>query len=95
MGMARMQIVDLSATHQVCDWLAWGPHIRWDARENELDTVGCWIDYLTDCLGFRLIVEYDNDYTTIDGYTVEDDWSIGFYVYLRALGASSGDVFGR
>ena len=65
------------------------------ARENELDTVGCWIDYLTDCLGFRLIVEYDNDYTTIDGYTVEDDWSIGFYVYLRALGASSGDVFGR
>ena len=94
MGMARMQLIDLSVTHQVCDWLAWGPCVRWDVRENELDTIGCWIDYLTDCLGFRLLVEYDNDYTTIDGYEVEDNWSIGFYIYLRAFGANN-DVIVR
>lgn len=93
MGMARMQVITLSATHQVCDWLAWGPHVRWDARENELDTIGCWIDYLTDCLGFRLLVEYENDYMTLDGYTIDDDWSIGFYIYLRAFGSDSGNVF--
>ena len=92
-GMARMQIVDLSFSHQVCDWLAWGPQVRWDARANELDTAGCWIDYLTDCLGFRFLVEYDNDFTTIDGYRRDDDWTFGFYVYLRAFGADSGNIF--
>lgn len=93
LSMAKMQVIDVSATHQVCDWLAWGPHVRWDAREGEVDTIGCWIDYLTDCLGFRFIVEYDNEYTTIDGYTQEDDWSFGFYIYLRAFGSDSGNVF--
>ena len=61
----------------------------------ELDAIGCWIDYLTDCLGFRLIVEYDNDYTRIDGSEYEDDWSIGFYVYLRAFGSDTGNVLVR
>ncbi len=93
LNMARMQMIDLTVTHQVFDWLAWGPHVRWDVRAGELDTAGCWIDYLTDCLGFRLLVEYDNEYTTIDGYRHEDDWSIGFYVYLRAFGADSGNIF--
>lgn len=93
LGRAHLQMIDLSFSHQVCDWLAWGPHLRWDARAGELDTVGCWIDYLTDCLGFRLLVEYDNDFTTIDGYQYEDDWTIGFYVYLRAFGSDSGNIF--
>ena len=93
LNLARFQMVDVSATHQVCDWLAWGPHVRWDLREGELDTVGMWVDYLTDCLGFRFIVEYDNEYTTIDGYRQEDDWSFGFYVYLRATGAAADSVF--
>ena len=93
MEMAKLHMIDLGFTHHVCDWLEWGPHIRWDARDNELDTVGTWIDYLTDCLGFRLILEYDNDYTTIDGYKRDDDWSIGFYIYLRAFGPASGNVF--
>lgn len=95
MNMAHMETVDFSATHQVCDWLAWGPHVRWDVRDGELDTAGCWIDYLTDCLGFRLIVEYDNDYVTVDGYRHDDDWSVGFYVYLRAFGADGDNVFVR
>ena len=95
MNLARFQMIDLSFTHQVCDWLAWSPHVRWDARVGELDAIGCWIDYLTDCLGFRLIVEYDNDYTRIDGSEYEDDWSIGFYVYLRAFGSDTGNVLVR
>ena len=93
MNMAHWELVDLSIRHQVFDWLAWGPHVRWDAREGELDTAGCWIDFLTDCLGFRLILEYDNEYETVDGYKSDDDWSIGFYIYLRAFGADSDNVF--
>ncbi len=93
MDMADLHMIDFGFTHHVCEWLEWGPHLRWDARANELDTVGTWIDYLTDCLGFRLLVEYENEYETIDGYTREDDWSVGFYVYLRAFGPESGSVF--
>jgi len=93
MDMARIHMVDVGFTHHVCDWLEWGPHMRWDIRTSELDTVGTWIDYLTDCLGFRLILEYDNEFETIDGYKREDDWSIGFYIYLRAFGPQSGSVF--
>ena len=93
LNMAYMEMVDVEVSHQVCDWLAWGPHLRWDVRDGELDSVGAWIDYLTDCLGFRLMVEYDNEYTTLDGSRCDDDWSIGFFIYLRAFGADSGDLF--
>ena len=93
LGMTHLQMIELTAVHDVCDWLAWGPHVRWDLRAGELDAVGTWIDYLTDCLGFRLLLEYDNEYTTIDGYKRESDWSIGFYIYLRAFGADSGNIF--
>ena len=67
--------------------------MRWDIKENELDSVGAWFDYLTDCLGFRLQVAYDNEYTRIDGYTREADWDIGFYIYLRALGPEATNFF--
>lgn len=88
-----IHMVDVDFEHKICEWLAWGPHMRWDIRANELDTIGAWIDYLTDCLGFRLLLEYNNEYTTLDGYRREDDWSIGFYVYLRCFGAESGNIF--
>ena len=88
MNLARMRILDLSAEYQVCDWLAVGPHMRWDVRDNELDTVGFWVDYLTDCLGFRFFFEYENDFRTIYGYHYDDDYSVGFYIYLRAFGPS-------
>ena len=92
-GYAQFHLVELSCEHKVCDWLAWGPMIRWDLNEQELDSVGGWIDYMTDCLGFRFMVEFENDYTTIDGYRWGDDWSFGFYIYLRCFGPDSGDVF--
>ena len=56
-----------------------------------MDRIGSWFDYLTDCLGFRFIVEYVNSYTRIDGYERTDDWSFGFYIYLRAFGADSSN----
>ena len=89
LNFARFQYVELGFENQPLDWFAWGPFLRWDIRENELDSIGTWFDYLTDCLGFRFMVEYENSYTRIDGYEHGDDWSFGFYVYLRAFGAGS------
>ena len=94
-GEAYFHIVEVGCEQTVFDWLAWGPRLRWDLRENEVDSVGTWIDYLTDCLGFRFQVEYENSYTTFDGYHQGDDWSFGFYIYLRCFGADSGNIFGR
>ena len=93
LNYAKMQFVNVGFEHQPLDWLAWGPFVRWDIRENELDSVGTWIDYLTDCLGFRLIVEYENSYYRIDGYEHGDDWSVGFYIYLRAFSEDSHNFF--
>ena len=89
----KMQYVNVGFENQPLDWFAWGPYMRWDIRENELDGVGSWFDYLTDCLGFRFIVEYQNSYTRIDGHERDEDWSFGFYVYLRAFGPDSCNVF--
>jgi hypothetical protein len=36
------------------------------------------------------MVGYENDYTNITGYEYDSDVSIGFYIYLRAFGPSSG-----
>ena len=93
-GEARYHMVDVGFEHTVCDWLAWGPFLRWDLQDCELDSVGTWIDYLTDCLGFRLMVQYENSFTTFDGYPQGESWSFGFYIYLRCFGADSGNVFG-
>lgn len=93
-GEARFHLAEIGAEQTICDWLAWGPTVSWDLRENELDRVGAWIDYLTDCLGFRFMVQYENSYATFDGYKRDDDWSFGFYVYLRCFGSDAGGMFG-
>ena len=90
---AKLHLIHAGFEHQVCDWLAWGPYIRWDLRQNELDGIGSWFDFLTDCLGFRFLVEYNNSYMRVDGYERKEDWSFGFYIYLRAFGADSGGTF--
>jgi lipopolysaccharide assembly outer membrane protein LptD (OstA) len=82
-------IISTGFRHDVCDWFAWAPFIRWDARCNELDEVGAWFDYLTDCLGFRLTLNYINSIRRVDGSKSESDFDIVFAVYLRALGAGS------
>ena len=78
---------------QPFDWFAWSPFVRWDLRDGELDTVGGWIDYLTDCLGFRLLLEYQNSYVRIDGREHDEDYKVGFFIYLRAFGADSANIF--
>ena len=94
-GEASFHIIEIGAEQTICEWLAWGPTLRWDLRENELDSVGAWIDYLTDCLGFRFTVQFENSFTMFDGYEYEKDWSFGFYVYLRCFGADAGNLFSR
>ena len=87
--------VRLGFTQEVCDWLVWSPYVRWDCREGELDEIGGWIDYLTDCLGFRLQVSYENEYSLygVDNVTWGDEWRVGFFVYLRAFGPNGSDLF--
>ena len=94
LNRAYFHYVHVGFTQQPIDWFAWSPFVRWDIKENELDSIGAWLDYLTDCLGFRLLLEYDNECTRIDGYRRKEDWSVGFYIYLRALGADGANIFG-
>lgn len=86
-------MVRVSAEWQPLDWFKFGPQACWDLREGELEDVGCFFDYLTDCLGFRFMINYRNTYITYDGYEHDDDWSFGFLIYLRALGEDSAQIF--
>ena len=88
------EFVEAGFEHEICDAVVWSPYIRWDCREGEFDEVGAWIDFRTDCLGFRFNVSYENDFKRVDGSTYDHDWSCGFFIYLRALGPSSGNPFG-
>ena len=90
---AKTHSVEVGFRQTVCDWLQWSPFLRWDLREKEFDSVGAWVDYLTDCLGFRWLIEYENGYRTVDGYLRKNDFSVGFYIYLRAFGADSNNIF--
>ncbi len=91
----KFQMASLGFTYQPCDFLRFSPYVRWDVREGELDAVGGWLDLLTDCLGFRFYGEYENEYTTIDGYENDEDFRFGFYIYIRALGADNGGIYSR
>lgn len=91
---AKYSYLGFELEHEICDAVAWGPFIRWDMRENELDEVGAWLDLRTDCLAFRFSVSYENDYMRIDGSEYDHDWSFSMGVYLRAFGADAGSMFG-
>lgn len=82
-------IVRFGFEHTVCDWFAWSPFVRWDARCNELDETGAWFDFLTDCLGFRFVLNYENGIRRIDGSKNGSDFEVVFAIYLRTLGAGS------
>ena len=91
---AHFQYFEVGFEHEICDAVVWSPFVRWDFRENEIDEIGTWIDYRTDCLGFRFSMSYENDYLRVDGSEYDHDWSFGFFIYLRALGPSAGSPFG-
>ena len=87
---ARYQLLDLSCEYELCDQIAMGPYLEWDFREGEFDEVGAWIDYRTDCLGFRLILSHEFEYDRIDYSTRDDDTRVEFLIYLRAFGPDFG-----
>ena len=86
---AKSSIARIGFEHGICDWLAWGPYIRYDCRRGEVDEIGTWVDLMTDCLAFRVQFEYENDYRRIDGSHHDDDVRMVFFIYLRAFGPSS------
>ena len=90
---SRLSYLDVGFEHEVCDAFAWGPFVRWDCHDGELDEIGTWFDLRTDCLGFRFSVSYEKEYRRIDWSKSSDDWRCGFFVYLRALGPGSGSPF--
>ncbi len=91
---AQYSYVGLELEHELCDAIAWGPFFRWDARENELDEAGAWLDFRTDCLAFRFSLSYENEYMRIDGSEYDHNWNFCFGVYLRALGPDAGSMIG-
>ena len=93
-SFAHFSYVELGCEYDLCDPVAVGPYIRWSVDEDDLEEIGSWIDYRTDCLGFRLQVAYAHDYKRIDGSEYEHDWRVGFFVYLRAFGPNWGSVLG-
>ena len=92
-NMIKCHYAVVGFTQKPIDWFQWSPFVRWDMRDNELDSIGGWFDFLTDCLGFRIQVDYMNEYTFSTGYVRQEDYSIGFYIYLRAFGADANSLF--
>ena len=86
---AKSSIARVGFEHGICDWLAWGPYLRYDCRRGEVDEIGTWVDIMTDCLAFRVQFEYENDYRRLDGSHHDDDVRVVFFIYLRAFGPSS------
>lgn len=84
---------EVGFTHQPIDWFRYSPYVRWDIDENELDRIGTSFDFLTDCLGFRFYVEYENDYIYVDGYKYEHEFNFGFQIFLRAFGDGDRAMF--
>ena len=82
-------ILSLGFTHQPCEWFAWSPLVRWDARRNELEEAQVWFDYLIDCIGFRLTMNYRPSFVCVDNSKYRSDFEVGFAIYLRAIGPSS------
>ena len=85
LGVAHLTMVDIGFEHEICDAIAWGPF-----RDNVIDRVGGWIDYRLDCLGFRFFMAYENEYELLDSTKYDREFNIGFMIYLRAFGPSSG-----
>lgn len=89
MNRAYIHTIEVGATHRPLTWLQYSPFIRWDVNERKTERIGGWIDYLTDCLGYRFIVTHTPAWERIDGYTYRKNWNVEFLIYLRAMGADS------
>lgn len=82
-------VISVGFRHDVCDWLAWSPYVRFEARRSDVEEAGVWVDFLTDCLGYRVKLSHEDRFRRMDGSKSSSDDSITFYIYLRALGPGS------
>ncbi|MDR2849353.1 MAG: hypothetical protein LBW77_02260, partial [Verrucomicrobiota bacterium] len=71
-------------THDVNDAWSWSVYTRYDLRRDELDEVGCFLQYRLDCLVFQLRTAYVNSFERIDGTERKDDVRIALMMWLRA-----------
>ena len=85
----RFQYAMAGFENQPLDWFAWSPFIRYEARRSQVDEVGVWFDFLTDCLGYRIEFSHEDGYRRIDGSKTESDDRVTFFIYLRAMGPGS------
>ena len=91
----KLSYVQLSIEHDICDMFAWGPYISYDCDAQELDEIGTWFDWRTDCLGFRFYASHQTSYARVDGSKYLADNRFGFFLYLRALGPTGATPFGE
>jgi lipopolysaccharide assembly outer membrane protein LptD (OstA) len=64
-----------------------------DIDEGDIAEVGSWLDYRTDCLGFRFMLSYETEYERVDFSEEKSDFRFGFFIYLRALGPDAANPF--
>ena len=83
-------VIELGFEHEIPgDFLAWAPYIRWDVRRNDIEETGVRIDFLTDCIGYRIAYVHEDSYTRIDGSRESSEDRVMLYIFLRALGEGS------
>lgn len=58
---------------------------RYEAEDAQVEEVGGYLQYQTDCLIFRLKGRYIPGYTRSDGFEEEDDYKVSLNVWLRAF----------
>jgi lipopolysaccharide assembly outer membrane protein LptD (OstA) len=94
-NLEKSSIIQVGFEHKLCDTLSWAPYVRYDCRLNELEEIGVWFDMMTDCIGLRTAITYESEFDRMDGSEYEDDFSVAFYIYLRAFGSASAFDMGK
>lgn len=77
----------------IADTIYASPVASWDFYDHGIAYVGGWLDYRTDCLGFRLMMSHVHEYKRLDGSYYKNDWNVSFLIYLTAMGADMADMF--
>jgi len=77
----------------IADTIYASPVVSWDLCDHGIAYVGGWLDYRTDCLGFRLMLSHGHEYKRLDGSYYKNDWDVSFFIYLTAMGADMADMF--
>lgn len=93
LNRAYVHNFDIGYTHRPLSWLHYSPFLIWDVREGYVDRGGAWIDYLTDCIGYRFQFVHTGKAHRLDGHTYKEDWNFSFIIYLRAMGTGTDAIF--